>query len=216
MASTVLPTPSMAGSVVANVQRAQQGGQFVSSDGQVGSGSFSPIKNANTAITAINSHGNVHSSKTLLDCVKATIFNPNNPSISISCYVLLDNGSTDSYIHSNLATLLQLDSKPIVANIGLFGTPEYSRTQAFQTQFGLSLLNGNSIIVSSLTREFLTHPLPVAPIEFDPETNGILPTDHMLELKSPMILIGNDYYPELELTTICKLSSGRKLVHTLL
>uniref|UniRef100_A0A914H1J4 CCHC-type domain-containing protein n=1 Tax=Globodera rostochiensis TaxID=31243 RepID=A0A914H1J4_GLORO len=150
----------------------------------------------------------------LLKCVRATLFNPDDPSQMRQGIVLLDDASTNTYISTVEAQSLKLKLSPVSIRLGVFNSPNYQQLPSFSTRFGLQLLNGRSLIVTANTATEMTQPTHCLP--FTPDqiyTREIIPP---FEFSHPVVLLGSDYYYEVEPTTLQRLPSGYHLIHTLL
>lgn len=83
------------------------------------------------------------------------------------------------------------------------------------TKFGIKLADGRSLIVNGNTLDHLTQPthfVPFCPELLQYKTELIPQT----ELVSPIVLLGADYYYDVEPMPIQKLPSGYSLISTLL
>ncbi|CAK5073008.1 unnamed protein product [Meloidogyne enterolobii] len=151
----------------------------------------------------------------LLKCVRAHIFNPKNPSFFSQVIVLLDDASTNTYIHFAKAKELQLPLTPTSMNLGVFNNPYSIKTSSFLTEFGIRLADGRSLTLKANTLDHLTQPTRYVP--FSP---SLLSYSNELifqpETVVPVVLLGSDFYYDIEPTPIMKLPSGYTLVHTLL
>ncbi|KAL7079953.1 hypothetical protein ACQ4LE_000847 [Meloidogyne hapla] len=168
----------------------------------------------NSSQTNVSSTLNL-SGSILLKCVRAHIFNPDNPSLAIQGIVLLDDASTNSYIHFSKAKELHLNLTPTSMNLGVFNNPVSQPTNSFLTKFGLHLVNGRSLIINANTLNHLTQ--PTRHIPFSPELLSY--SSELIfhpETVVPIVLLGSDYYYDVEPTPIMKMPSGYTLVHTLL
>nr|CAD2196184.1 unnamed protein product [Meloidogyne enterolobii] len=138
----------------------------------------------------------------LLKCIKVRFFNPNSPSHARIGFLLLDDASTHSYIQTSEAINLGLKLEPKTVNLGVF-------------KFGLSLSDGRSLIIRACTINYLTQPTKYIP----PTNNALIGFPELIppaEVIYPVILLGSDYYYDLEPTPIKRLPSGYTLVSTLL
>lgn len=175
-----------------------------------------PVQQTNTSIVnSPNTSANRSALPVLLKCAKARIFNPNDPSLFESALILLDDASTHSYIQRNLAKILNLSLSPNNMNLGVFNNPEYKTTPSFSTTFGIQLVNGKSLIINAHTLDYLTQPTNI--LHFSPHllTHGVETIDR-IDRASPVVLLGADFYYELEPTPLQRLPSGYTLIHTLL
>lgn len=59
----------------------------------------------------------------LLKCVRATVFNPDNPSLVCNGIIVLDDASTNSYILTKSAKSIDLSMKPTIMNLGVLILP---------------------------------------------------------------------------------------------
>uniref|UniRef100_A0A914HJH6 CCHC-type domain-containing protein n=2 Tax=Globodera rostochiensis TaxID=31243 RepID=A0A914HJH6_GLORO len=148
----------------------------------------------------------------LLKCVRVTFFNPENETLSQSGVLLLDDGSTNSYISSQAAEAVKLTLTPTSICLGVFNSPECKTLPSFSTRFGIRMLNGKSLIVKANAVQHLTQPTQFVP--FTPELldcRDLLPN---LVTARPVILLGSDYYYELEPIPTGRLPSGHHLIQT--
>nr|CAD2134264.1 unnamed protein product [Meloidogyne enterolobii] len=151
----------------------------------------------------------------LLKCIRVEFFNPTYPSKRSTGFLMLDDASTHSYIQKSEAISLGLKMKPTTVNLGVFSNPSCQTTTTFSTEFGLKLIDGRSIYINACTINHLTQPTKYIPPFFETinSTSEFLPP---AEIIYPVILLGSDYYYDLEPTPIKKLPSGYTLVSTLL
>uniref|UniRef100_A0A915P6W5 CCHC-type domain-containing protein n=1 Tax=Meloidogyne floridensis TaxID=298350 RepID=A0A915P6W5_9BILA len=151
----------------------------------------------------------------LLKCIRVEFFNPTYPSKRSTGFLMLDDASTHSYIQKSEAISLGLNMKPTTVNLGVFSNPSCQTTTTFSTEFGLKLIDGRSIYINACTINHLTQPTKYIPPFFETinSTPEFLPS---AEIIYPVILLGSDYYYDLEPTPIKKLPSGYTLVSTLL
>uniref|UniRef100_A0A914GY19 Uncharacterized protein n=1 Tax=Globodera rostochiensis TaxID=31243 RepID=A0A914GY19_GLORO len=128
----------------------------------------------------------------LLKCVRVTFFNPENETLSQSGVLLLDDGSTNSYISSQAAEAVKLTLTPTSICLGVFNSPDL-------------IVKANA--VQHLTQ--LTLFVPFTPELLD--CRDLLPN---LVTARPVILLGSDYYYELEPISTGRLPSGQHLTQT--
>jgi hypothetical protein len=151
----------------------------------------------------------------LFKCLRTQIFNPKLPDYSIEGILVFDDCSTHSYISSKSAKQLALSSTPTSLNLGVFNNPNCTSTPSFFTEFGLKLTNGRTLVVKANTVDHMTQPTHYIP--FTPELlSSKSELINSTEIVSPIVLLGADYYYELEPTPIQRLPSGYTLIHTLL
>nr|CAD2168057.1 unnamed protein product [Meloidogyne enterolobii] len=155
-----------------------------------------------------------NSNPILLKCVCARIFNPAYPAINKELIVLLDDASTNSYIRTEEARSLKLTLEETTMNLGVFNNPKFKPTQTYSTTFGIQLLNGRILQVKANTLDHLTHSTSYLP--FSPEVLQYSDLTPAIKSTCPTILLGSDFYYELEPTPICRLPSGYHLIQTLL
>ncbi|KAL7075765.1 hypothetical protein ACQ4LE_004969 [Meloidogyne hapla] len=157
---------------------------------------------------------NYNTGPILLKCVRAKIFNPNNPTINKELILLLDDASTNSYIRTDEAKSLKLALQATAMNLGVFNNPQFKPTLTYSTTFGIQLLSGRTLQVRANTLDHLTHKTSYLP--YDPNVfqyNDLIPA---IKSTYPTILLGSDFYYDIEPTPICKLPSGYNLIQTLL
>ena len=118
-------------------------------------------------------------------------------------------------IQTSEAISLGLKLYPTTVNLGVFSDPYSKTTHTYSTEFGLNLADGRSIIIKACTINYLTQPTKYIP----PINNSFVSLLELLppsEVIYPVILLGSDYYYDLEPTPIKRLPSGYTLVSTLL
>uniref|UniRef100_A0A1I8B4M1 DUF1758 domain-containing protein n=1 Tax=Meloidogyne hapla TaxID=6305 RepID=A0A1I8B4M1_MELHA len=173
---------------------------------------FNPtINNTQTNLSCINSNEN--NSHILLKCVKVKIFNPKIPSIEREVILLLDDASKHSYINTNLAKSINLNLKPNSIKLGVFNSP-CKIVPTFNTQFGIRLSNGHSLTIHANTLEHLTQATNYVP--FSPEIFSKPEITSNAQIVYPTILLGSDYYYEVEPKPLIRLPSGHHLIHSFL
>nr|CAD2175811.1 unnamed protein product [Meloidogyne enterolobii] len=155
-----------------------------------------------------------NSNPILLKCVCAKIFNPAYPALNKELIILLDDASTNSYIRTEEARSLKLTLEETTMNLGVFNNPKFKPTQTYATTFGIQLLNGRILQVKANTLDHLTHSTSYLP--FSPEVLQYSDLTPAIKSTCPTILLGSDFYYELEPTPICRLPSGYHLIQTLL
>uniref|UniRef100_A0A914N604 CCHC-type domain-containing protein n=1 Tax=Meloidogyne incognita TaxID=6306 RepID=A0A914N604_MELIC len=149
----------------------------------------------------------------LLKCVRVMLFNPNNPLQEREVILLMDDASTNSYITLNEAKNLKLNLTPRTIKLGVFNSPSCKVVQAYTTQFGIRLANGRSIIVTANAAEHLTQNTNYVP--FTPQLLSYPELISNNKVVQPSVLLGSDYYYEVEPTPLLRLPSGHHLIHTL-
>uniref|UniRef100_A0A914L0A1 Integrase catalytic domain-containing protein n=1 Tax=Meloidogyne incognita TaxID=6306 RepID=A0A914L0A1_MELIC len=150
----------------------------------------------------------------LLKCVRTTIFNPDFPSCQYEGIVLLDDASTNTYIHTTVANALNLNLSPSSINLGVFNNPSITALPTYTTTFGLKLVDGRSLIIKANTLNHLTQPTPYVPFSNELVYEKDLVRNYQNIV--PSILLGSDFYYEIEPTPIYRLPSGYHLIQTLL
>ncbi|CAJ0602625.1 unnamed protein product [Cylicocyclus nassatus] len=135
-----------------------------------------------------------------LMCTEVRIFNPDNPSHSLTTTAFLDSGSTTTYITNDLAAVLDLPAiETETLNVATFGEPIEIESSTFRE-------NGN--------RCFTVKSSPSLPNEVMQVTLGYEPS---VTTCSPSLLIGNDYFWDLVLSHnfyYKSLPEGYRLLHT--
>nr|CAD2182591.1 unnamed protein product [Meloidogyne enterolobii] len=149
----------------------------------------------------------------LLKCVRVMLFNPNNPLQEREVILLMDDASTNSYITLNEAKNLKLNLTPRTIKLGVFNSPSCKVVQAYTTQFGIRLANGRSIIITANAAEHLTQNTNYVP--FTPQLLSYPELISNNKIVQPSVLLGSDYYYEVEPTPLLRLPSGHHLIHTL-
>lgn len=82
----------------------------------------------------------------LLKCVKIIVSNPNNPNISLNALVLLDDGSTTSYINSSFAKRLRLSSlKSEFIKFNIFNETSSRELKTDVVSFEIKLSKRNTV-----------------------------------------------------------------------
>lgn len=158
--------------------------------------------------------GDSNSLPVLLKCVRATLFNPDDPSKQFTGIIMLDDGSTDTYIKQHAADRMRLRQTPTSIDITVAFSPESNNYSTFSTSFGLQLMNGRTLIIPSTTLPHLTTQMPYIPFRHDISELAEFSFD-MIRGVEPIALIGSDYYNDLEPTPIRRLPSGYHFVQTL-
>ncbi|CAJ0593175.1 unnamed protein product [Cylicocyclus nassatus] len=140
-----------------------------------------------------------------LMCTEVRIFNPDNPSHSLTTTAFLDSGSTTTYITNDLAAVLDLPAiETETLNVATFGEPIEIESSTFR--LGIETENGN--------RCFTVKSSPSLPNEVMQVTPGYEPS---VTTCSPSLLIGNDYFWDLVLSHnfyYKSLPEGYRLLHT--
>nr|CAD2183837.1 unnamed protein product [Meloidogyne enterolobii] len=171
----------------------------------------SPESSQTNLSSAKNYKGN--NSLILLKCIRVTLFNPHNPSQEHEVILLMDDASTHSYITLNEAKTLNLNLTQKSIKIRVFNSPSSKVIPTFSTEFGIRLSNGRSLIITANTVEHFTQQT-----NYVPYTPQLISYPELIlnnQIVCPSILLGSDYYYEVEPTPLLRLPSGHHLIHTL-
>lgn len=117
--------------------------------------------------------------------------------------ILLDDGSTTSYISTSLAKKLKLPSQGTkTLNFNVFNELSSRQVKTDLVYFSLKLKNGSQFKMFAQTIPHISAPLSYMSVDsynFDSSS---------IECGSPDILIGSDFYYDFNITPSHKLSSG--------
>lgn len=153
----------------------------------------------------------------LLMCAPITLRNPDDSSQTVSSTVLLDSGSTRSYISEQVASDLKLQSQGLEQlSVSTFGSAQPIHLTSTRHRLGLQLSSGEIREITVTSASHLTGRLQTAAMS--PEMGDNISTSLPLSAitsSTPGILLGSDVMWDFILhpdTTFTPLSSGFKRV----
>lgn len=143
----------------------------------------------------------------LLKCVKYEIYNPKIPSLKSSALILFDDGSTTSYISSQLVKALQLPSSGSeILKFNVFNETSPKSIKTDIVNFKIQTLTGMELNLSARSIDQIGAAVPhliysQLPSQIQNTTYGV-----------PDILIGGDFYYDFNIAPVSTLPSGLSLL----
>lgn len=154
-------------------------------------------------------------SPVLLKCVSCLVTNPQYPKDTVKALVLLDDGSTTSYISSKLVTQLKLKPTSTESlSINVFNDPHPKPIKTDIVSFHFILASGIKFEMTARSIPFLSQSVPHALLDGTTLPPSYQPLNYTFG--SPDILIGGDFYYDLNLTLKETLPNGFSVFNCLL